>query len=235
MGSSLYSRDDASIGALQKLRFFPLAAASGRGSLLIDDMGRELIDLSASWGAASLGYGHPAFAKAVTEAAAAPAGASVLSAASRPAVELAERLLRTFPAGSGYKVWFGHSGSDANETVFRAVTKATGRNGVIAFHGAYHGCTTGSMAVSGHNVQASAKKADGLLLLPYPDPYRGTPSAGEVLAQLREKLETAPEPVAAAFIEPIQSDGGLIVPPPASSANSRKSAARMMCWSSATK
>ncbi len=212
----LYDRDQAAIANLQKLRFFPLATTGGRGAKLTEENGRELIDLSGAWGAASLGYGHPALVEAISRAAANPAGASVLSAANGPATALAEKLLAAFPGAGGDKVWFGHSGSDANEAVFRAVTKATGRSGVIAFVGAYHGCTTGSMAFSGHSVQAGAAKADGLLLLPYPDPYRPyreDPTGGAILTELRQHLELAPEQFAAAFIEPIQSDGGLIVPP----------------------
>ncbi|HEV7308917.1 aspartate aminotransferase family protein [Ensifer sp.] len=214
--TTLYERDKASIASLQKLRFFPLAIAGGCGARVVQEDGRELIDLSSAWGAASLGYGHPALVEAISRAATNPAGASVLSAANRPAAELAEKLLTTFPGSGDNKVWFGHSGSDANEAVFRAVTKATGRSGVIAFVGAYHGCTVGSMAFSGHSVQAGATKADGLLLLPYPDPYRpyqGDPTGGVILDALRERLKAAPEHFAAAFIEPIQSDGGLIVPP----------------------
>lgn len=217
MTSPLYDRDRQAIGNLQKLRFFPLAVAGGKGARLVEEGGRELIDLSGSWGAASLGYGHPAIVEAVSRAVANPAGASILSATSEPAVRLAEKLLASFPNKGTHKVWFGHSGSDANETVFRAVSKATGRSGVISFVGAYHGCTTGSMAVSGHTVQAGATKADGLILLPYPDPYRpykGDPTGDAVLDLLKEQLAAAaPKSIAAAFIEPIQSDGGLIVPP----------------------
>lgn len=92
-----------------------------------------------------------------------------------------------------------------------------GRSGVIAFVGAYHGCTVGSMAFSGHSVQGDAAKVDGLILLPYPDPYRpyrDDPTGDAVLALLEERLTAVPVgSVAAAFLEPIQSDGGLIVPP----------------------
>lgn len=217
MADGIYNRDQAAIGTLQKLRFFPLAVTGGRGARFVDEGGRELIDLSGAWGAASLGYGHPALVEAVTRAAANPAGASILSASNAPAVELAESLLARFPARGTHKVWFGHSGSDANEAVYRAVTKATGRSGVVAFVGAYHGCTVGSMAFSCHSVQAGAAKAEGLILLPYPDPYRPyreDPTGNAVLALFREKLAAAPAgSIAAAFIEPIQSDGGLIVPP----------------------
>ncbi|UDF28732.1 UNVERIFIED_ORG: aspartate aminotransferase family protein [Roseateles sp. XES5] len=217
MADSLYTRDEAAIGNLQKLRFFPLAITGGKGARLVEEDGRHLIDLTGAWGAASLGYGHPALVEAISRAVADPAGASILSASNGPAVTLAERLLATFPGRGTHKVWFGHSGSDANEAVYRAVMKATGRSGVIAFVGAYHGCTVGSMAFSGHSVQADAAKADGLILLPYPDPYRpyeNDPTGDAVIALLKEKLLAVPAgSIAAAFIEPIQSDGGLIVPP----------------------
>nr|5M4B_A Chain A, Aminotransferase class-III [Rhizobacter] len=217
MAGNLYGRDGAAIGSLQKLRFFPLAVAGGQGARLVEEDGRELIDLSGAWGAASLGYGHPAIIEAVSRAAANPAGASILSASNAPAVALAERLTASFPGRGTHKVWFGHSGSDANEAAYRAITRATGRTGVIAFIGAYHGCTVGSMAFSGHSVQADAAKADGLILLPYPDPYRpyqDDPTGDAVLALLKERLAAVPAgSIAAAFIEPIQSAGGLIVPP----------------------
>jgi len=210
-----YARDAAAIASLQKLRFFPQAVVGGHGARLRADDGRDLIDLSASWGAASLGYGHPALVEAVTRAVADPAGASVLSSANAPATALAERLLGLFPSDHPQKVWLGHSGSDANECALRAARQATGRPGVIAFRGAYHGGTVGSMSVSGHTVQEGADKAAGLIQLTYPDPYRPElADADSVLADLEQRLAAAgPETVAACFIEPIQSDGGLIVPP----------------------
>ena len=213
--NSLYARDAQAIAGLQKLRFFPLALEGGDGAYVIDDTGRRLLDLSAAWGAASLGYGHPAIVEAVTAAVRNPAGASILSATHRGAVSLAEQILATLPELTDHKVWLGHSGSDANETAFRAIAAATGRPRVIAFRGAYHGGTAGSMAISGHAVQSHAARAEGLTLIPYPNPYRGEDGA-EVLAQLAELFATSlpPAEVGALFIEPIQSDGGFIVPPP---------------------
>lgn len=138
MRDSLYRRDASAIGTLQKLRFFPLAVTGGAGTRLLEESGRELIDLSGAWSAASLGYGHPAIIEAVARSVANPPGASILSASNEPAVALAERLLQCFPGRETHKVWFGHSGSDANEAAYRAITRATGRTGVIAFIGAYH-------------------------------------------------------------------------------------------------
>lgn len=217
--ADLYERDGRALSQLQKLRFFPLAITGGHGSYLVDEAGRELLDLSASWGAASLGHSHPAVIEAVTAALSNQAGASVLSATNEAVVNLGERLLEQVAGAGDRRVWFGHSGSDANETVARAVVAATGRPRIITFTGSYHGGTAGSIAVSGHSVQEHADKADGLISLHYPDPYRpveGDATGEAVLDALQQRFATDAPPgqIAAIFIEPIQSDGGLIVPPP---------------------
>jgi 4-aminobutyrate aminotransferase len=205
--NSLVDRDRQSIGAVQKLRFLPLAVTGGNGVHLRDEAGRQLLDLSAAWGAASLGYGHPRFVEAIAEAAGNPAGASNLSAIAGPAIELAEALLATLPNHQGHKVVFGHSGSDALETTLRCVSAATGRSRFLSFAGAYHGGNTASMSISGHPVQSHAARHPGLTSIPYPAEHGGA-------ARLEELFATAmaPHEVAALFIEPIQSDGGMRVP-----------------------
>ena len=133
-------------------------------------------------------------------------------------MELAERLLAIVPERARGRVWLGHSGSDANETVARAVVAATGRPRIISYKGAYHGGTSGSMAISGHPVQQGVPKAPGLTLISYPNPYRDGGAGGSGPAALAE-LEALfagsvpPGEVAALFLEPIQSDGGMVVPP----------------------
>jgi 4-aminobutyrate aminotransferase len=214
----LYERDAASIARIEKLRFFPLSVTAGRGSYLVTDDGRDLLDMSASWGAASLGYGHPAVAAAVANAATRMPSASILSSANEPAVELAERLLEIVPGEGERRVWLGHSGSDATETAVRAIEATTGRHRFVSFVGSYHGGTTGSMAVSGHTAQTHSGVHPGLVLIPYPDPYRPALSGepGETTLNYLDYLfETVcpPEEVAAVLIEPIQSDGGMVVPP----------------------
>lgn len=215
---TLYQRDERTLSKLQKLRFFPLAVTGGAGRYLTNEDGRRLLDFSASWGAVSLGHGHAALREAVDRALANQAGASTLSAANEPAVQLGEALLERTPGGADRRVWLGHSGSDANETVARVVVAATGRPRIISFAGAYHGGTAGSMAISAHGVQKHAERASGLHVIPYPDPYRpykGDPTGGNIVAELEAAFQQKcpPNQVAALFIEPIMSDGGVIVPP----------------------
>ena len=213
--ATLGERDATAIAGIQKLRFNPLAARGGRGSYLTADDGRAILDLSASATAASLGYGHPAVIEAVTKAMADMAGASLLMYPNEPAAALAEALLETMPGDAERRVWFGHSGSDANDAAARVLEAATGRPRFISFIGSYHGGVAGSMSISGHTAMTHTLPRPGLLLLPYPDPYRPRFSPEAVLDMLDYQFETTcpPEQVAAVFIEPIMSDGGLIVPP----------------------
>lgn len=140
---SLYRRDARALSHLSHLRFFPQAVVGGEGAYLIGEDGRRLLDFSAFWGAAGLGHSHPAVREAVGRALASQAGASHLSSANLPAVELAERPLSLVPERAAGRVWLGHSGSDANETVARAVVAATGWPRISAFKGGYHGGTVG--------------------------------------------------------------------------------------------
>lgn len=216
MMAGLYQRDVAALSRMSHLRFFPQAVTGGQGCWLTSDDGRDLLDFSGSWGAVSLGHAHPAIREAVNRALSSQAGASLLSSATLPAVELAERLLALVPDRACGRVWLGHSGSDANETVARAVLAATGRSRIIAFEGGYHGGTVGSVAVSGHPVQDAASRLPGLSLIPYPNPLRdggGKSAAESSLERLREVLDAHGRDVAAMFIEPIQSDGGMLVAP----------------------
>ncbi|WLS09879.1 aspartate aminotransferase family protein [Shinella sumterensis] len=215
--SGLYARERKSVSSMAHLRFFPQAVVGGSGAYLTADDGRRLLDFAASWGAASLGHSHPAVRAAVDRALSDQAGASYLSSANEACVLLAEKLLSLVPERARGRVWFGHSGSDANETVARMVVAATGRPRILAFDGAYHGGTVGSMAVSGHPAQQGTRAA-GLTLVPYPNSYAAdTPQAASeaALAHLDQLFETkiAPDEIAAFFIEPIQSDGGMLVPP----------------------
>ena len=214
--STLQERDSRVIANIGRLRFSPLSLVGGRGNRLIEEGGRELLDLSASFGPAILGYSHPAVTSAVAAACASMAGASLLAFPNENAVALAEALLRLTPGTGERRVWFGHSGSDANDCAMRVVQAATGRSRFISFIGSYHGNLSGSMSISGHTAMTHTLPRPGLLLLPYPDPYRREFSAETVLELLDYQFATTcpPKQVAAIFLEPLMCDGGVIVPPP---------------------
>ncbi|MCR8669984.1 aspartate aminotransferase family protein [Agrococcus sp. HG114] len=214
----LTARDAKAIAGVERLRFFPLAAVRGQGSTLVEPGGRELLDLSASWTAAGFGYGEPTIARAIADAAAAPAGASILSGTHPDAVALAEELLALVPARSpatARRVYLGHAGTDANDVALRGCRHATGRPGILAFEQGYHGGFGVAQGVSGVHVAAGAPADPFVELLPYPDPFRphtgdSATAVADVLARSARALERGT--IAAVIVEPIQSDGGVIVP-----------------------
>lgn len=219
MANSLLERDAKVLAGIGKLRTYPLTIRNARGNRLIEEDGRAVLDLSGAAGAALLGYGHPAVIAAANRGFTACASASDMFGASESAVALAEELLARCPFATDHKVWFGHSGSDANDTVMRAITAATGRRRFLSFYGAYHGGVSGSMSVSSHPSQQHSLPRPGLVQIPYANPYRpigGGDAAQAVFDQL-DFLFTCgapPTDIGALFIEPLQSDGGMIVPPP---------------------
>ena len=219
MANSLLERDARVLAGIGKLRTFPLTIANARGNRLIEEDGRAVLDLSGAAGAALLGYGHPAVVAAANRGLTECASASDMFGASESAVALAEDLLALCPFATDHKVWFGHSGSDANDMVMRAVQAATGRRRFMSFYGAYHGGVSGSMSVSSHPSQQHSLPRAGLVQIPYPNPYRpigGGDAAQAVFDQLDFLFSAGAPPgdIGALFIEPLQSDGGMIVPPP---------------------
>ena len=213
---ALLTRDARVIANIGRLRFSPLCVTGGSGNRLIEAGGRLLLDLSASFGPAIAGYSHPAITAAVSAACGSMAGASLLALPNETAVALAEELLRLTPGDGERRVWFGHSGSDANDCAMRVLQAATGRTRFISFIGSYHGGLSGSMSISGHTSMTHSLPRAGLLQLPYPDAYRRNFSAEQVLRLLDYHFATTfpPQQVAAVFMEPLLSDGGLVVPPP---------------------
>ncbi len=218
MANSLLERDRRALAGIGKLRTAPLTIRHARGHRLVEEDGREVLDLSATAGAALLGYGHAEVLEAARQGLEECAGASSMFGASEAAVALAEDLLAIVPEADDHRVWLGHSGSDANDTVMRAVAAATGRRRFMSFFGAYHGGISGSMSVSSHPSQAHSLPLTGLLQIPYPDTYR--PMAGDPARHVLDHVDylfsscAPPGDIGAIFIEPLQSDGGMLVPPP---------------------
>ena len=214
--SSLYARDEAAVAGIEKLRFFPLEVVSGHGSTLVTPDGRELLDLSATWTASGLGHGHPAVVEAVSRAIRSAPGSGGLSAVHPDSVGLAEDLLALVPGSGERRVYLGHAGSDANDVALRACRHASGKRTVIAFEHSYHGGVGVAMGVSGVHVDAGAPADPDAVFLAYPNPFRPGPDGVEAdvaacLALAEEHLSS--DTIACLIVEPILSDGGLVVPP----------------------
>lgn len=211
----LIRRDAAAIAGVEKLRFFPATMKSGSGTHLTALDGRDYLDLTATWTAAGLGYGHPRVAAAVMEVLQGQPGAG-LSIMHEPAVLLAERLLALVRGQGDRRVYLGHAGSDACDVALRCARHATGKRKIVAFNHSYHGGFGVAQAVSGVLVEGGARADPDAIFVPYPNPLRphvGTvsESVADALAQVEAAL--AGGDVAVVVVEPILADGGLVVPP----------------------
>lgn len=216
-------REREAVGEAMKIRFYPLIPAAAEGTRLTDVDGNEYLDFIASAGVAQAGYRHPRIREAVVSQLDSLPTNMHCCYPSTPAIELAERLRELTPGAFAKKVWFGATGSDANDCVFRLAPAATGRPRLVSYVGGYHGQTTGSALLSGHQTQASVIGLGNVTKVPYPNPYRcpwGPCSRdGCSLSCLRYVQEWAFGAVspaadtAAILVEAIQSDAGEIVPP----------------------
>jgi 4-aminobutyrate aminotransferase len=221
--AGVLARDDAAIANVLKIRFYPFVAAGAEGTRMRDLDGRLLLDMTGSGGVAQTGYGHPAVRAALVDALERQHTSMLCCHAREDAVALAERLCALLPGDFPKKAWFGTTGSDANDCAARLLPLATGRRRLITFVGGYHGTTTGSAGLSGHQAQAAVIGGGHVTKVPYPDPYRclwGPCSRDGCSLKCLDYVEqialgaVSPAADTAAFlIEAVQSDGGEIVPP----------------------
>lgn len=218
----MFQRDCLSLSDVMKLRFYPLTVASGDGAVLRDVEGKEYLDFNAGWGVANTGYNHPRLIRAVCNQMNRLSFASTISVLNVESIELAEKLKSMTPGDFDKKVWYGHSGSDANEFIAKMVPLATGRPKIISFAGSYHGQTMGSYALSGHPSQSRFIAGGNVIKVPYPYCYRCAFSrepetCGMFCLKYIEdyifQFITQPDQVAAIIMEAVQCDGGDVVPP----------------------
>lgn len=217
--ADLYRRDLAAVAGIEKLRFFPLAATGGEGSWLIEAGGRRILDLTSTWTASGLGYGHHAVVEALTRAVQSPPGSGGLSSVHPDSVGLAEDLLALTPGEGDRRVYLGHAGSDACDVALRAVRLATGKRTIIAFEHSYHGGLGVALGASGVHIEAGSVAADpDVVFVPYPNPYRPSAGADPDAATLATSFAAIDDAlaggdVAAMIVEPFLADGGMVVPP----------------------
>ncbi|HKM77032.1 MAG TPA: aspartate aminotransferase family protein [Candidatus Bathyarchaeia archaeon] len=221
MVDAIIERDAASLGSVMKIRFYPMVVDRAEGVRLWDVDGKEYLDFLAGWAVANTGYCHPRIVEAVTEQVKRTTHVSTASFPNEPSTALAEKLIKITPGKDERKVVLGVSGSDANDCVFKILPLYTGRPKIISFVGAYHGMTSGSLALSGHSSGAKFPSAANVIKTPYAYCYRchlglNYPSCNIQCVETIEDTifkSISPNDVAAIIIEPIQSDGGDVVPP----------------------
>ena len=207
----------------------PVVVARASGAELFDPEGRRYLDFVAGIGALNLGHQHPEVIGAVREQLERYAHVSAQVVTYEPYVRLAQELDRIYPKSGGTAVAtksvFANSGAEAVENAIKIARVATGREWVIAFQNSFHGRTYTAMTATGKTKSSRMafmrSTTPNVAHVPYPYPYRpiaevGDDELGELHVRLFEQvLETnlAPEHVAAVIVEPIQGEGGFVVPP----------------------
>ncbi|MFX1520293.1 MAG: aspartate aminotransferase family protein [Promethearchaeota archaeon] len=218
-------RDEKVIGSAIHIRFYPLSIESGKGVYLYDSDGNEYLDFNAGAAVAICGYGHPKIVKAVQDQVEKLSHHCFTLHSNPVVVELAEKLIQITPGDWAKKIWFGLSGSDANETIYKLVPYATKRRRIMSFMAAYHGQTMGAYTLSGHTAQTEIVGLPNVVKVPYAYCYRcpfgkdlECPECGLQCVDFIEKQVMTticpPRDTSCILVEPIQSDGGDIPPPP---------------------
>jgi 4-aminobutyrate aminotransferase len=191
-------------------RVYPLAVKEGRGMTIEDVDGNLFLDFTAGIAVASTGHSHPQVVAAIEEQARRFLHYCGSDFYYEPMARLAEKLCRLTPGASEKKVFLTNSGTEAVEAAIKLARYATGRSHLIAFLGAFHGRTMGSLSLTAS--RASHRAGFGPLL---PDVHHA-PYGMEGLEFIEKQIfahEAPPREVAAIFVEPIQGEGGYIVPP----------------------
>lgn len=211
---SVLDRDADVLSEAMKIRFFPFALASQSDATLTGVDGDDLIDFTSAWAVANTGYRHPWVVSDLHKQLDTALANSPISFPHPPLVELAERLRDRFNSDIPTKVWFGHSGSEAGDLLSKAIPTTGDGDVVITFEGSYHGITAGAAAISGHSAQADVG-AENVVTLPFPDVYHSLHSPDVLVEDALEEVSEAFEThdVAGLITEPLQSDGGILVPP----------------------
>jgi 4-aminobutyrate aminotransferase len=211
------ARRYAAVIAPALAHYSPLVVERAQGAYLYTSGGGRYLDLGSGIATTNLGHSHPEVVAAVEAQLHRVTHLSITAYHEAP-VALAEHLVRVAPPGLEM-VFFGNSGAEAVEGTLKLARRVTGRSAVVAFLGGFHGRTFGALSVTSSRAAYRAGYAPllpGVYLAPYPA-SSAEAEAEACLAHLDRlfALAVPPEEVAAILVEPVQAEGGIVVPPPA--------------------
>jgi 4-aminobutyrate aminotransferase len=206
-------------------RVYPLVVERGLGSEVWDVDGRRYLDMNAGIAVLAAGHSHPRLVQVAQEQVTRFTHMAGTDFYNEPMVKAAEKLVSLMPGGAGWQVFFTNSGTEAIEASIKLARYVTGRQNIIGFYSSFHGRSYGSLSLTA----SKPRQRRGFFpLLPgvshtyYPNCYRcpinlSYPSCDIGCLDLIERTlfttTNPPEDVAAIVVEPIQGEGGYVVPP----------------------
>lgn len=206
-------------------RSYPLVARRGRGALIEDMDGNVFLDFAAGIAVAATGHCHPEVVRAIQQQAEELLHISATDFYEPRLVETCEMMQKITPGSFPKRIFFSNSGTEAIEAGLKLARYATGRPLFIAFYGCFHGRTYGSLSLtSSKPVQRHrfGPFLPGVVHAPYAYPYRSPypndpkACAEHALGYITDTLfrtNVNPQEVAAIVVEPIQGEGGYVIPP----------------------
>ena len=189
-------------------RPYPLVARRGQGAVVEDVDGNRFLDFNAGIAVCSTGHCHPDVVRAIQNQAASLIHMSGTDFYYEQMPQLARKLESLMPDGKQWRCFFGNSGTEAIEAAMKLARYATGRWQFIACHSAFHGRTMGSLSLTSSKPVQRKKfgpLVPGVTHIPFGN--------ADYLENVVFKTTVNPEEVAAIIVEPIQGEGGYIVPP----------------------
>jgi 4-aminobutyrate aminotransferase len=214
--AALIARDARAMSP-SSTRAYPFVMERGEGCWVTDVDGNQFLDFTAGIAVVTTGHSHPKVVAAIEEQSRRFLHMSGTDFYYGSEIELAERLEARILPGTPARVFFTNSGAEAIEGAMKLARFTTGRPSYIAFIGGFHGRTFGALSLTAS--KASQRRGFAPLLssvfhAPYPAATRGI-TTDDSLKRIEELFATVapPESVAAVFVEPIQGEGGYIVPP----------------------
>ena len=202
---SMYERCQKVMPAVAN-RATTLGVVDGEGCYVITEDGRKVLDFASGVAVNNLGFKNPEVVQAIREQLDTMIHVGHNVVYNERYVKLAEKLVEL--TGGDTKVYFSNSGAEANDGAMKLAKYVTKRPGIIAFRNSFHGRTIGSLSITGSN-SGYRKYYEPLMPAVYWADYNDL----EQFDAIFEKL-IAPECVAAIIVEPVQGEGGYVVPKP---------------------